>query len=109
MKNYLSSLLLLITSVTTHAQDRITGKSFATRSEIIAKNGIIASSHPLATQIGLDILKKGYTGAVQEWFATNDIFAHTYPALDPTKIFEESVQNAELTISALIEDVLKEV
>ncbi len=59
MKNYLSSLLLLITSVTTHAQDRITGKSFATRSEIIAKNGIIATSHPLATQIGLDILKKG--------------------------------------------------
>ena len=59
MKNYLSSLLLLITSVTTHAQDRITGKSFTTRSEIIAKNGIIATSHPLATQIGLDILKKG--------------------------------------------------
>ena len=70
MKNYLSSLLLLITSVTTHAQDRITGKSFATRSEIIAKNGIIASSHPLATQIGLDILKKG-GNAIDAAIATN--------------------------------------
>lgn len=56
------------------------------------------------TEYELDILKKGYTGDVQQWLATNDVFSHTYPALDPTKIFEESVQNAELTISALIED-----
>ena len=41
------------------AQDRITGESFATRSEVLAQNGIIATSHPLASQIGLDILKKG--------------------------------------------------
>ncbi len=40
-------------------QDRITGKNFATRSEVIAKNGMVATSHPLATQIGVDILKKG--------------------------------------------------
>jgi gamma-glutamyltranspeptidase/glutathione hydrolase len=41
------------------AQDRITGKTFATRSEIIAKHGMAATSQPLATQIALDILKKG--------------------------------------------------
>ncbi|HMB64132.1 MAG TPA: gamma-glutamyltransferase [Eudoraea sp.] len=41
------------------AQDRVTGESFATRSEVLAQNGMIATSHPLATQIGLDILKKG--------------------------------------------------
>ncbi|TQV85383.1 gamma-glutamyltransferase [Aliikangiella coralliicola] len=41
------------------AMDRITGKNFATRSEVIAKNGMVATSQPLATQIGLDILKKG--------------------------------------------------
>ncbi|MEM9328330.1 MAG: gamma-glutamyltransferase [Bacteroidota bacterium] len=41
------------------AQDRITGELFATRSEVIAQNGMVATSHPLATQIGLDILKKG--------------------------------------------------
>jgi gamma-glutamyltranspeptidase / glutathione hydrolase len=41
------------------AQDRITGKPFATRSEVIATHGLAATSHPLATQIALDILKKG--------------------------------------------------
>jgi len=41
------------------AQDRITGKTFATRSEVIAKHGMAATSQPLATQIALDILKKG--------------------------------------------------
>ena len=40
-------------------QDRITGKSFATRSEVIAQKGMVATSHPLATQIGIDILKDG--------------------------------------------------
>jgi gamma-glutamyltranspeptidase/glutathione hydrolase len=42
-----------------HSQDRITGQPFATRSEVIAQNGMVATSHPLATQIGIDILKKG--------------------------------------------------
>ena len=28
------------------AQDRITGKAFATRSEVIAQNGMVATSHP---------------------------------------------------------------
>lgn len=40
-------------------QDRLTGKNFATRAEVIAQNGMVATSQPLATQIGLDILKKG--------------------------------------------------
>ncbi len=41
------------------AQDRITGRTFATRSEVIARNGMAATSQPLATQVALDILKKG--------------------------------------------------
>lgn len=41
------------------AQDRITGEIFATRSEVIAQHGMAATSQPLATQIALDILKKG--------------------------------------------------
>jgi gamma-glutamyltranspeptidase/glutathione hydrolase len=42
-----------------HAQDRITGRNFATRSEVIAQHGMAATSQPLATQIALDILKAG--------------------------------------------------
>lgn len=43
----------------TVAQDRITGEHFATRSEVLGQNGMVATSHPLATQIGLDVLKNG--------------------------------------------------
>jgi len=56
-------LLLLLYGLITGAQamaaDRITGKTFATRSEVIAPHGMVASSQPLATQIGLQILKDG--------------------------------------------------
>ncbi len=41
------------------AADRTTGLEFVTRSEVIAPNGMVATSHPLATQIGLEMLKKG--------------------------------------------------
>ena len=50
---------LLILFQLTIAQDRITGKHFATRSEVLGQNGMVATSHPLATQIGLDMLKSG--------------------------------------------------
>ncbi|MFB0516861.1 MAG: gamma-glutamyltransferase [Candidatus Neomarinimicrobiota bacterium] len=52
------SLILLGAAVLT-AGDRITGEPFATRSEVIARHGMAATSHPLATQIALDILKAG--------------------------------------------------
>lgn len=39
--------------------DRITGRQFVTRSEVISKEGMVAASHPLAAQIGIDILKRG--------------------------------------------------
>ncbi|MEX0330351.1 MAG: gamma-glutamyltransferase [Puniceicoccaceae bacterium] len=39
--------------------DRITGEPFATRSEVLGKNGMVATSQPLAAQAGLDILKGG--------------------------------------------------
>ena len=59
MKKTSLLLFLLGWSGLIFAQDRITGKTFATRSEVIAQNGIAATSHPLATQIALDILKNG--------------------------------------------------
>ncbi|CAM2065170.1 gamma-glutamyltransferase [Sulfidibacter corallicola] len=56
--------ILLGTSVATGTGmfgqvDRITGRSFATRSEVIAPHGMVATSQPLATQVGLDVLKAG--------------------------------------------------
>ena len=60
MKNNIYCLLFIIlTTYNLTAQDRITGEVFATRSEVLGQNGMVATSHPLATQIGLDILKKG--------------------------------------------------
>ena len=39
--------------------DRMTGKAFATRSEVRARHGMVCTSVPLATQIGVDILQAG--------------------------------------------------
>ena len=55
----MKKLLFLLIPFIGFAQDRITGELFSTRSEIIAENGMVATSHPLATQIGIDILKQG--------------------------------------------------
>ena len=50
--------------------DRISGPNFATRSPILGRHGMVATSHPLATQIGLDVLKRGGT-AVDAAIAAN--------------------------------------
>jgi len=39
--------------------DRITGKNFATRSEVLATHGMVCTSVPAATEVGVEILKRG--------------------------------------------------
>ena len=59
---FLIALLLFHFTSITHLKaqiDRESGPSISPRSEIIAPRGMVATSQPLATQVGLQILKNG--------------------------------------------------
>jgi gamma-glutamyltranspeptidase / glutathione hydrolase len=63
MRKYIlpvSTSAFFLASNVIHAQiDRITGKNFATRSEVLARHGMVCTSVPAATQVGIEILKRG--------------------------------------------------
>ncbi|MEZ5980251.1 MAG: gamma-glutamyltransferase, partial [Planctomycetota bacterium] len=54
-----AALFVAFSSTPLPAQDRIVGRDFATRAPVAATHGMVCSSQPLATQIGVEILKKG--------------------------------------------------
>ncbi|MBN1163664.1 MAG: gamma-glutamyltransferase, partial [Candidatus Krumholzibacteriota bacterium] len=67
---FFSLILAVLLPEDASAYDRLSGRMDASRSEVIARRGMVCAAQPLAVQIGIDILKKGGT-AVDAAIAVN--------------------------------------
>ena len=55
----ISACIVLLLCQSGLAEDRETGRAFATRSEVIAPHAMAATSQPLATQVALETMRAG--------------------------------------------------
>ena len=53
------AFLVALAPLLTSAQDRLSGKTFATRAVVMARHGMACTSHPLSTQAAIDVLRSG--------------------------------------------------
>ena len=74
-------LIVLFFNSASNAQDRLTGKSFATRSVVMAQHGMACTSQPLATEAAINILKKG-GNAIDAAIAANAVLGVTDPEMN---------------------------
>ncbi|MBS1599697.1 MAG: gamma-glutamyltransferase [Bacteroidetes bacterium] len=74
-------LFLIFISTRIYAQDRLNGRTFSTRSSVMAQHGMACTSQPLATQAAIDVLKKGGT-AVDAAIAANAVLGVTEPEMN---------------------------
>jgi len=59
MRRSFAVVIAVLMGAGSPAADRPEGHPFATRSVVFARHGMVAAAHPLAVQIGVDVLKKG--------------------------------------------------
>jgi len=71
-------IAMLLFSSSVSGFDRITGRMWSSRSEVVATEGMVCAAHPLAVQVGIDILKKGGS-AVDAAIAVNAVLGLMEP------------------------------
>jgi gamma-glutamyltranspeptidase/glutathione hydrolase len=88
MRQALTGAIVVLLSMTANHSfgqvgrgDRYAGATWATRSPVLAQHGMAATEQPLATQIALDILKKGGS-AVDAAIAANAAIGLMQPVLN---------------------------
>lgn len=77
-----SLLIFLSFAATSHAVEgggtRYTGDAFASRSPVLARHGMAATSHPIASSVAVEIMKKGGS-AIDAAIAANALLALVEP------------------------------
>src|SRR3954447_18441657 len=81
MKKFALLLYACIITAIAFSQDRLTGKTFATRSEVIAQHAMVCTSHPLSTQAAIDVLKHG-GNAIDAAIAANAVLGVVEPEMN---------------------------